>query len=182
MRRTLTGWLAAVCLLSTGCTDGTETNRPMGTTASTSSSPQATATSLRPTATPTTAPGRVTYRDAGFNDEEDYLQFMLPSRNIGCSMGQAYVTCEVNDATWPGAVRNCNDGDWDPHAISLNSGRVFLGECASDTVMGGELTLAYGEGLQSRDVRCASARSGLRCELRSTGRGFEVSRSSFRRF
>lgn len=175
------GLIAMAGVVLTGCTNGSNSTLPLGPTPSiSSSSPSQGAAS---SASADASLGSVVYRDAGFRDDEDYLQFMLPSGNIGCAISQSYVTCEINNATWKGQeVRPADcDGDWDPYGISLNSGRVFLGGCASDTVMGGE-TLAYGQGVQSRDVRCASARSGLRCELRATGRGFNVNRTSFRQF
>ncbi|HUQ40419.1 MAG TPA: DUF6636 domain-containing protein [Acidimicrobiales bacterium] len=111
--------------------------------------------------------------------------FTTPSGNIGCmftgDLAEGSVRCDVAERDWqpPPRPADC-ELDW-AVGVELDS-RGPRHVCAGDTVMGGGAVLAYGRTAAHRGLECASEVRGVSCLHRATGRGFAVSRASYRWF
>lgn len=110
-----------------------------------------------------------------------YEFFSSPTENIGCSMSDEGVRCDVRQASWnpPPKPANC-PLDWG-QGVSVGDGEAGY-VCAGDTTLGGTTTLRYGESSKVGDFICESSEAGMRCENTSTGHGFELSRSAVNLF
>lgn len=108
--------------------------------------------------------------------------FRTPSGNIACAMDDAGVVCEVRlpRFTPPPRPKDC-EGDWG-QTLMLDRRRARF-VCATDTPAEPDSTvLAYGTSKRVAGYVCTSSRQGLRCEHGRSGRGFTLSRSSYRLF
>lgn len=152
--------------------------------------------SKAPTATPSTgaSPAQassetitaVSYKDVSQEVDRDggAIQFVTPTKNIGCVLVSGGGTCFLVEQTWTAPPRPANcEGDYTPQAIWFSE-EAGVGGCGgSDTPYDANaMVLEYGTGLAARDVRCSSARAGLTCENTRTKHGFTVSRSNYRLF
>lgn len=127
-------------------------------------------TSASPSATPSIA---VETTDAHFS---------TPTKNIGCYVGREGASCQISQYTWelPPRPASC-DADWGAGlGIDGRDGSVEVGYCGTDTVMGAERVLAYGTGVEVAPFRCVSETAGLTCVHLPTGKGFFLSRGSYR--
>jgi hypothetical protein len=108
--------------------------------------------------------------------------FSSPSKNIGCYIDKTSVRCDIRDRTWKPSARPANcDLDFG-QGIGLGAGRKARFVCAGDTALGPPKRLAYGAAIQAGVLRCDSARAGMTCRDTKTGRGFFLSRQSYRIF
>ena len=109
-----------------------------------------------------------------------------PTKNIGCYVGQESVLCAIGEYDWrlPPRPADCppSEADWSAAVGIRTGGRVVVGTCATDTVLGAERVLAYGTAVQVGAFRCTSLRAGMTCVHRPTGRGFLLSRARYRTF
>ena len=110
-----------------------------------------------------------------------YEFFSSPTGNIGCSMADDGVRCDVRERSWspPPKPGNCQL-DWG-QGVSVGSGEAGY-VCAGDTTLGGTQVLQYGESSEVGGFVCESSEAGMRCENTGTGHGFDVSRSAVELF
>lgn len=163
-----------------------------------SDGPSDAARSATPFVTPLNTPGQgqptqgssaaISYRDVSqeLDRDDGVLQFVTPTKNIGCAILATGGTCHVLDHTWtaPPNLRACvGDSEDSPDDIWFSE-RAGVGGCGgTDTVYDAQaMVLEYGTGLKARHVRCSSAKSGLTCENTRTRHGFSVSRTHYRLF
>ena len=102
--------------------------------------------------------------------------FESPSHNIGCYLAKSGARCDIRKHTWtaPAKPKWC-DVDW---GGGLEVGRRGTGHvvCAGDTVLGGELVLAYRKSIRRGRFECTSRRNGMRCVNLRNDHGFKLAR------
>lgn len=103
-----------------------------------------------------------------------YAGFYSPSRNLSCTLADrdrrgSYVYCQSVKA--PTSVRMRLNG-----RLKICRGKKCLGRPAKNTPV-----LAYGKKVTIGRFRCHSLRSGVRCTVIRSGKGFLISRSGVRR-
>ena len=116
-----------------------------------------------------------------------YAAFRMPSGNIGCAYSSfegspPFLRCDILSGLRgaPPKPRSC-ENDW---GMSIGMGRKGPARllCIGDTVFDpGARVLRYGTTWRLNGFRCVSRTSGLTC-TNVSGRGFFVSRQSWRRF
>jgi hypothetical protein len=116
--------------------------------------------------------------------------FETPSRNIACAWfadtdrpSRTYLRCEIGSLLNPRPRRPAScDVDWAYGLTLTNTGRAEV-LCAGDTIRatGKRIVLAYGTTWRKRGFTCRSRSNGLTCR-NTVGRGFFLSRESWRRF
>jgi len=113
----------------------------------------------------------------------DLTSFSSPSGNIGCQIEPLTVRCDIAERDWkpPSAPPDC-ELDYG-QGLTLTAGSTAELVCAGDTALsGGGSELAYGQSIGAGLLRCESEPSGMRCTDTETGRGFELSRESYKLF
>lgn len=108
--------------------------------------------------------------------------FRMPSGNIGCAIDDAGVVCGVRNASFtpPPRPKVC-EGDWGQTLTIDPKQARFV--CAGDTPLEPDApVLAYGSENRVDGYVCTSSKESLRCEHTRSGRGFTLSRSSYRLF
>lgn len=181
MRRLLL--LVIVAILVAGCGGGGTTTVTRTVTGSADAVPtDATETDTTNTdATETDA----TEQDGERIDVGDLFSFETPSGRIGCA-ASTHPTSLRCDTAFPTSFsksdRHCEFGDYgQAFVIKPNGGADAI--CAGDTVLSASdaRTIEYGQTWLLGPYRCASRKSGLRCENRE-GHGVELSLESQRVF
>jgi hypothetical protein len=115
------------------------------------------------------------------------VAFQSPSGNAHCMIDtrpgpDRVVVCELREFTGkaPPKPGDC-ELDWVPGATLDGQGRVALFACQGDTIQTPDSPkLAYGKSLTHGEITCASAVTGITCNVKS-GRGFLVSRAVIKR-
>lgn len=106
--------------------------------------------------------------------------FATPSGNIVCRMDVDGVRCDVLENTWdlPPRPADCTQG-WGTGTVLRGSGTGEL-SCVSDVVGDPPFpTLGYDEAIELGGAVCVSRETGMRCESRASGHGFEVARGDY---
>jgi hypothetical protein len=101
--------------------------------------------------------------------------FHSPSGNVQCEL-------TANDGR--GAYAYCQTYKTAKSATLRRDGRTRVcrgARCLGDGPQGSR-RLAYGKSIRVGPFRCQSRRSGMRCAVVASGRGFEISASKLRRF
>lgn len=158
--------LSMICVVAlAGCGDeGGKTTTVVQTTSAPASTSDAGAT----TTTTTTAPQSLT-------------AFQSPSRNIGCVASDGFARCDVRDRAWqpPAKPAGC-EVDYG-QGLSIRAGEAAALVCAGDTALdSGAPVLEYGASTKLGLVRCESAQAGITCRDEESGRGFFISRESYK--
>ena len=116
--------------------------------------------------------------------EARYVDFVMPSGNIGCGYTDDpnhYLRCDIlQSSDMPRKPRSC-DLDYG-HAYAMNRRGKARTLCAGDTVVNRNApVLDYGEKKKIGGFTCRSRMSGLRCRNKSD-HGFFLSRDDIRKF
>jgi hypothetical protein len=103
-----------------------------------------------------------------------YAGFLSPSHNLSCELADrdvrgSYVHCQSVKA--PHSVRMGSDG-----RLKICRGTRCLGNAAENTA-----TLNYGKQMTVGRFRCRSQRSGVRCTVIRSGKGFLIHGKGVRR-
>ena len=149
-------------------------------TASSTTQPVAPAGTTPPTTIPsvTTSPPRLPPKPTG-----TYVQFTLPSNNIGCVMqSDGVVRCDIRQRDWapPTKPADCNPNYDFGQGLVLGATARFV--CATDTALVGAPVLAYGSTSRQDPYQCRSDESGVECTNLDTGHGFSMSAADYRLF
>lgn len=146
-----------------------------------------------PTAAPTTTPPTTAAPTVApspspslrIATERGDVHFRTPTGNIGCYLvaDEGSVGCDIAEHTWrlPPRPTAC-DADWAATLSVARTGPAEVGACRSDTALGGPRVLAYGTGVRSGGIECVSETRGVTCRSVGSGRGFFLSRASYRVF
>lgn len=143
--------------------------------------PTVTTTSTTTTTTTTTEVTTTTVATTTSGGYTSFIQFSMPSGNIGCGLDGEFARCDIQERSWtpPAAPADC-DADWG-HAVAVGTGDAgFI--CAGDTVAGSPDVLEYGQSVRRGPMQCTSSQSGVTCTNLDTGRGFTLARASYRFF
>jgi uncharacterized protein DUF6636 len=110
-----------------------------------------------------------------------FVTFHSPSGNIRCSIFKTGVRCDIQQKGFhsPPKPKGC-EFDWGQSVGIGRSGKAHF-ECVSDAIDPGPV-LAYGDSIARHRFRCKSISSGVRCVNKRNGRGFKLSRESYRFF
>jgi hypothetical protein len=143
-------------VLSPSATSGTGPGTGASTSSSTAGLPAATVTR-------TAAAGELTF-------------FTTPTKNIGCSMDEATVRCDIDQHQWPTPSR--------PRSCTLDYGQgIVLGTdvahfvCAGDTEINPNAPiLAYNSAARAGNLVCVSTQASMTCRNLATGHGFILSK------
>jgi hypothetical protein len=116
--------------------------------------------------------------------EARYVDFVMPSGNIGCGFTNEpsrYLRCDIlQSSDMPARPRSC-DLDYG-HAYGMSRRGKSRVLCAGDTVVNRNApVLDYGETKRIGGFKCKSKMTGLRCKNRS-GHGWFLSRARIDRF
>ena len=108
--------------------------------------------------------------------------FISPSGNVSCMLKADYARCDIIDRDWspPPRPADCEFDYGQGIAISDVEPPLFV--CAGDTAFGTDEVLPYGESVSAGPMRCESSEPGVTCRHSGTGRGFFLSRQSYRLF
>ncbi len=112
-----------------------------------------------------------------------YVQFTLPSTNIGCVMhSDGVVRCDIRQRDWapPAKPADCNPNYDFGQGLVLGATAKFV--CATDTALVGAPVLAYGSTSRQGPYECRSDESGVECTNLDTGHGFSMSAAEYRLF
>ena len=106
--------------------------------------------------------------------------FTSPTGNIGCYIDKRSVRCDIDQRDWkpPAPPENCRL-DYG-QGISLHAGGSPAFVCAGDSALGEGKPLAYGQSIGAGLLRCESEESGISCSDTESGRGFTISKESYR--
>ena len=137
---------------------------------------QSASTSTSGTAAPTTSRLR--------GPDQQLGAFRAPSGNIGCELVATQVArCDIRDHSWapPPKPADC-DLDWGFGLQVATTGQAGF-VCAGDTAVDpASPVLTYGQRARQGSFVCESAETGVTCTNEATGRGFFLSRESYRIF
>ena len=116
--------------------------------------------------------------------EARYVDFVMPSGNIGCGFTnepRRYLRCDIlQSSDMPAKPRSC-DLDYG-HAYAMNRRGKSRVLCAGDTVVNRNApVLDYGETKRIGGFKCKSKMTGLRCRNKSD-HGWFLSRDRIARF
>lgn len=102
--------------------------------------------------------------------------FRLPSGNIGCTLSENVLVCDILSGLNPEPSQPC-ELDWT--GIELEAAGPASARCAGDTSFDQAApVLAYGRTWKNDTFTCSSATSGLTCE-NGDGHGFSLARASW---
>ena len=103
----------------------------------------------------------------------------LPSKNIGCTLGEGVLVCDILSGLKPEPTTSC-ELDWTGMEMEANG--PAMPRCAGDTAYDQNApVLAYGQTWGSGGFFCQSAATGLKCFNRD-GHGFTLSREAWTEF
>jgi len=92
-------------------------------------------------------------------------------------MTRRHARCDIAQYSYdPPPKPNSCDFDWGDSLFARRKAH-FL--CHSDTTLGAEGVLRYGNSIRVGKMRCTSKRSGMRSLNRRTDYGFAISRDSY---
>ena len=105
--------------------------------------------------------------------------FQMPSKNIGCTLGEGVLVCDVLSGLNPEPKKSC-ELDWT--GMEMESNGPAQPRCAGDTAyVQSAPVLAYGDTWGSGGFFCTSATTGLKCFNRDE-HGFSLSREAWAQF
>ena len=105
--------------------------------------------------------------------------FQLPSKNIGCTLGEGVLVCDILSGLKPEPDEQC-ELDWT--GMEMERLRPAQPRCAGDTAYDQKSpVLAYGDGWASGGFTCESSQDGLLCQ-NEEGHGFSLSREVWKTF
>lgn len=112
-----------------------------------------------------------------------YEFFQSPSKNIGCAAideDVVQVRCDIRNHDWksPAKPASCELDYGNGLVIEAGGKAEFV--CAGDTTLSNGPILKYGETNKVGSVSCKSAAAGITCLDDETGRGFFLSRQSYK--
>ncbi len=115
---------------------------------------------------------------AGPDDAAALEQFVLPSGNIWCAMGEDEATCTILSIAYdPPAPREGCDVELG-HVIRVTRAGDVEFTCEAAQEPPADATeLAYGEGSTIGEMSCLSSRNGAHCRHDPSGAGFTVARA-----
>jgi hypothetical protein len=104
--------------------------------------------------------------------------FSSPSKNIGCAMEASYVRCDINQRSWtaPPPPPSCEFDYGNGMIISKGTAAVA---CTSDTVLGQEQVLGYGQAMRVGSSVCSSSPAGMRCVDQTSKHGFVLAKEGY---
>lgn len=115
----------------------------------------------------------------------EFVQFTMPSGNIGCYMSSpnGVVRCDIRQRDWalPDRPADCNP-NYDFGQGLVLGGTTARFVCATDTALGGGPVLPYGSTIRQGPFECQSGESGVECTNLESGHGFLLSAAEYRLF
>lgn len=174
---------ATLVLLAVAATASCSNGAESGSTTSTSStSMPATEESV------TTSTGGATSTDApNVRTVDRRVEFTSPTGNLHCAIDpeHRYAECGASAAEWtpPPTPDDC-ELDWGATMSVSADGKPADFVCRGDVpfLERDPDELPYGSVVRTDEIECVSERSGVTCTATGTGRGFTISRASFRFF
>lgn len=113
--------------------------------------------------------------------------FQTPSGNIACLISdanpyeEASVRCDVHINSWTPPPRPVDCEEEYGQSVVVGTTQAPHFACVGDTVYDPSArVLRYGQSLRAGPITCSSRSAGMQCVSARTGRGFEVSRRSYR--
>lgn len=103
--------------------------------------------------------------------------FQLPSGNIGCTLSEHVLVCDILSGLSPEPSQPC-ELDWT--GIEVEASGPAQPRCAGDTAFDQKApVLQYGSRWELDGFTCSSATTGLTCENRG-GHGFSLARAGWK--
>jgi len=183
VRRALAAVVVAVALTACGSGGGKKAASSTTTSAGPTTTigagaprtPGGAAGSVQPVNVPTSTPSA---------PDEQLSAFRAPSSNIGCELAATQVArCDIHDHAWsaPPKPSDC-DLDWGFGLQVATTGQAGF-VCAGDTAFDpSSPVLGYGQRARQGSFVCESSQTGVTCTNEASGRGFFLSRESYRIF
>lgn len=136
--------------------------------------------------TPEEPEGEADDDGTGGGSPQSLESFQTPSGNIACVVGDDGARCDIADRSW-----NAPRPAGCPAEMDYGQGLAVSDEddgpgtvvCAGDTTMNPQApVLGYGESTSVGDFTCTSEEAGVTCLDDGDGRGFFISKQSYRLF
>lgn len=142
-----------------------------------SEEPAALATETTPG--PETTPERSV--PAGPDDHRAYEAFVLPSRNIWCSMSEDSVTCTIGEYSYepPATPEDCEGSVGAVLTVTAEEGAAMPCVAERPARPQDAPVLEYGEASTVGEMTCHSSRNGATCRHNPSGEGFSVARAGY---
>lgn len=117
------------------------------------------------------------------SEPRSYEFFQSPSKNIGCAATDedvVQVRCDIRDHDWkpPAKPSDCELDYGSGLVIEAGGSAEFV--CAGDTTLANGPVLEYGETNKIGSISCKSTEAAITCADDETGRGFSLSRQSYK--
>ena len=158
--------LVAIAFAAAACGGGTTTTETVVVATQTVVSTQTVAGATEPI--PTVTPSSLSSRT-----------FQMPSKNIGCTVGEGVLVCDILSGLNPEPKKSC-ELDWT--GMEMETLGTAQPRCAGDTAYDQNAPiLAYGKTWSRDHFVCSSAATGLTC-WNNDGRGFTLSREAWTAF
>ncbi len=116
-------------------------------------------------------------------DTGELKSFQSPSGNIGCVVGPDGARCDIQQREWDPPQRPADCPEQVDYGQGLEVGQSGPGHlvCAGDTALNPEAPkLSYGNSVHVGDFSCTSSEAGVDCRDDGDGRGFFISKQSYR--
>lgn len=114
------------------------------------------------------------------DENQGLTEFLLPSRNIWCTMTETSATCTIRSYSFTPPEDETCDGEVGP-VLTVTAGEGASMPCVTTPPPApeGAAVLDYGEASTIGEMTCHSSRNGATCRHDPTGEGFSVARAGY---
>lgn len=114
-------------------------------------------------------------------DNQALAEFVLPSRNIWCSMTETSATCTIGQFSYaaPTPTTACTGTVGSVFSVTAAEGATLPCVDAVPPRPEGATVLEYGQASTIGEMTCNSSRNGATCRHNPTGAGFSVAKAGY---
>jgi hypothetical protein len=114
-------------------------------------------------------------------DNQALAEFVLPSRNIWCSMTETSATCTIGQFSYvaPTPTAACTGTVGSVFSVTAAEGATLPCVDAVPPRPDGATVLEYGQASTIGEMTCHSSRNGATCRHNPTGAGFSVAKAGY---
>lgn len=114
-------------------------------------------------------------------DNQALTEFVLPSRNIWCSMTETSATCTIGQFSYaaPTPTTACTGTVGSVFSVTAAEGATLPCVDAVPPRPEGATVLEYGQASTIGEMTCSASRNGATCRHNPTGAGFSVAKAGY---
>jgi len=171
---------ALLCLLLAACGGGTTTVTVLETSPTQEGEAETSSDQGAETSSGETSSGETSSGETSGGLES----FQTPSGNIGCYIGPEGARCDIAERDWTAPrPQDCPSEVDSGQGLEVTASGPGQVVCAGDTALNPDArALPYGDEIQAGDFTCHSREDGVECLDDGDGRGFFISKQSYRLF